>query len=317
MSCAAPRLTSFTTDMSEPMDRLQNEGVRLTYALITPARDERDNLERLARCLVAQTTLPVAWIVVDNGSTDGTADLCEELVAEHPWIRNHTSPPAEKAEPGQPIVRAFHAGLAELDASADVFVKLDADVSFDTDHFARLLEAFDRDPRLGIAGGTCFEFDGDEWRPTHVTGEHVRGAVRAYRRACLDDVLPLEEGLGWDTIDELKATAAGWRTGIVPGLRFDHHRPLGARDGRPWSRAMNQGRASRYMGYRLWYLGTRALFRARKDPAALAMIWGYALSALRREELHPDQGILAQVRNQQRLAQLPIRAREALGRRLS
>ena len=36
------------------------------------------------------------------------------------------------------------------------------------------------------------------------------------------------------------------------------------------------GRASWYMGYRPSYLALRALYRARREPAALAMLWGYA-----------------------------------------
>jgi len=287
----------------------------LTYGLVTPVRDERVNLERLAGCVCGQTVAPAEWLLVDNGSTDGTVELSQALAHAHPWIRVLQSEATRSAEPGLPIVRAFTTGLAALREEPDVVVKLDADVSFSEDHFERLLEAFDREPRLGIAGGVCFELEAGEWRPTHVTGAHVRGAVRAYRRACLDDVSPLEAGLGWDTIDELKAARAGWHTEVVEGVRFDHHRPLGARDGKRWSRALRQGRAARYMGYRLWYLGARAVFRARKDPAAFAMIWGYVTSAYRREPVLADETIREELRRGQRLSELPIRVLEALGRR--
>jgi glycosyltransferase involved in cell wall biosynthesis len=289
---------------------------QLTYALVTPARDERANLERLATCVCSQTVLPLAWNVVDNGSTDGTAHVALALAEQHSWVRVLQSAPTDKAEPGLPIVRAFVAGLAVLETQPDVVVKLDADVSFAPDHFERLLRAFGRDSRLGIAGGVCFELEDGEWRPTHVTGAHVRGAVRAYRRACLESISPLEEGLGWDTIDEVKAAVLGWRTEVVGELRFDHHRSLGARDGLFWSRAHRQGRAARYMGYRFSYLVARALFRARKDPAALAMIWGYCASALQREPVLADERVRAEVRRTQRLSDLPLRAREALGRRV-
>ncbi len=287
----------------------------LTYGLITPMRDERSNLERLSNCVCAQTVAPLEWLLVDNGSTDGTVELSEGLARRCPWIRVLQAEASPQAEPGLPIVRAFTTGLTALHDEPDVVVKLDADVSFAEDHFERLLDAFERDPRLGIAGGVCFELEDGEWRPTHVTGSHVRGAVRAYRRACLRDVTPLEAGLGWDTIDELRAHLAGWHTEVVAELRFDHHRPLGSRDGKRWSRALRQGRASRYMGYRPWYLTARAIFRARKDPAALAMLWGYAASALKREPVLADERLRDELRRQQRLSDLPRRGREALGRR--
>jgi len=288
-----------------------------TYALITPARDERANLERLVGCVMTQTVTPTAWIVVDNGSADGTLELARDLESRHPWFKALTSPPTNRAEPGRPIVRAFRVGLAALETDVDVVVKLDADVSFAPDHFEKLLEAFEADRRLGIAGGTCFELDGGEWRPTHVTGSHVRGAVRAYRHACLADILPLEEGLGWDTIDELKAAAEGWNVAVVRDLRFDHHRPVGGRDGKPWARAVRQGKAAHYLGYRFWYLAARAAFRSRKNPAGLAMVWGYLASAIAREPVFGDPRVRDQLRRQQGLSQLSLRAREALGRRAS
>ena len=81
----------------------------------------------------------------------------------------------------------------------------------DPDYFEKLLGAFAADPTLGIASGQCFELQGGEWRPTHVTGSHVRGAVRAWRWECLQAVLPLDDTVPcvMDLVDELKAAAAG------------------------------------------------------------------------------------------------------------
>ena len=137
--------------------------------------------------------------------------------------------------------------------------------------------------RLGSSGGECLELDGGEWRAVHVTSSHVRGAVRAYRRECLDIVLPLVEGLGWDTVDELQASVHGWRVAVVPGLYFRHHRALGARDGFPWSRAVRQGRAAHYLGYRFWYLAARSRLPCSDEPDCVRHALG-----LRRERDRPS-----------------------------
>ena len=281
------------------------------YAVVTPVRDELENLERLAECMRCQSILPTQWILVDNGSTDGTLALAERLASQHAWIDVTTSEASAIAEPGAPIVRAFAAGLELLREPVEVIVKLDADVSFANDHFERLLAAFGHDLSLGIAGSVCLELRGERWLEATVAAQHVRGAVRAYRWSCWETVRPLEPRLGWDTVDELKAAVAGWRTGTVESVSFRHHRAVGERDGRRWERARRQGRASHYLGYKAWYLVLRSLRRAIDDPAALAMTWGYVEAVVRGEPRHADESVRREARRRQSLGQLPARIGEA------
>ena len=141
---------------------------------------------------------------------------------------------------------------------------------------------------------------------------HVRGAVRAYRRECLAAIGPLEPTVGWDSADELKASAIGWQTETLSGVAFRHHRPLGARDGQRWTRARRQGRASHYLGYRSWYLTLRALRRSLDDPAAVAMLWGFLEATIRRHPRHPDADVRREARRRQSPTQLPARLGEAV-----
>ena len=288
----------------------------LTYVAITPARNEAENLRRLAESMVAQRLRATQWIIVDNGSKDETPDVAAELSERHDWIHTTWSAGDETA-PGAPVVRAFNDGVALLTREPDVIVKLDADVSFDPDYFERLIGQFARDPRLGIASGECVELEGGRWVVRHVTGDHVRGATRAYRRECLDEVGPLPETVGWDGVDELKAHVLGWRTESVSGLRFRHHRAVGARDGAPTSRWLAEGRCAHYMGYGLLYMVVRTLGRALRDrdPHALAMLRGYAGAAIRRAPQYPDESVRSYLREQQRVGRIPTRVLEALGRR--
>jgi poly-beta-1,6-N-acetyl-D-glucosamine synthase len=286
----------------------------MRYAVITPARNEAANLERVASCLLEQTSAPALWVIVDNGSTDGTDRVAARLAGSDPSIVVRRVPGEAVPTRGGPVARAFMAGLDAIREPVDVVVKLDADVTFDPQFFAGLLAEFESDPELGIAGGTCYELEAGEWRPRHVTGSRVRGATRAYRRDCLNAVLPLDDVPGWDGIDELKAGARGWRTSSFAHLRFDHHRQVGDRDLSRRKRLLQVGRATYYTGYRPSYLALRAVYRARKEPMALAMIAGYAGAALRREPRLTDPLVRAQLRDTQRLRVLPVRAREALGR---
>jgi Oligosaccharide biosynthesis protein Alg14 like/Glycosyl transferase family 2 len=287
-------------------------GATLSYAVVTPARDEAENLARLAQCLARQTVPPTTWIVVDNGSSDSTREVLDELAQTHAWIHGVSVPGEETAVRGAPIVRAFHAGLARLDLLPDVVVKVDADISMEPDYFERLLAAFEESPSLGMASGSAYELRGSAWRQIVTTRSSVWGAARAYRRDCLRDVTPLDEYMGWDGIDELKARARGWTTKTLLDLPFRHHRREGERDGarglRGWAA---RGRAAHYMGYRAWYLGLRSLYHARRHPAALGMLWGFAGAALRRDRVCPDQEVRAFLRREQTIRSLPTRRRKA------
>jgi glycosyltransferase involved in cell wall biosynthesis len=287
---------------------------QLTYAAVTPARNEAENLERLAACMARQSLLPEQWLLVDNGSTDDTPAVIAAIVDRLPFAAAISVPnPAPTSVRGRPIVAAFHAGLAALVGDPAVIVKLDADVSFDDAYFERLVCSFAEDPKLGIASGICYELAGGEWRPQHTTRDHVRGATRAYRKECLQQVLPLEERMGWDGIDELKAQVNGWRTASLAGLRFDHHRALGERE-QSWSKWVGQGDMAHYMGYRFSYLLARTSYRMAHEPAAAGMVWGYLTAVAGRRARYPDEAVRRHLRRQQGVGALPARISEALGR---
>ena len=282
----------------------------MTYALVTPARNEAENLRRLAACIAAQTVLPAEWLIVDDGSTDETAALARELPARLLASPRSGGALADGRRSGRDIV-AFKTGVAALREPVDVVLKLDADVSFAPDFFERMLAAFEADPQLGVAGGTCYEQEDGRWLEYRVTGDHVRGATRAYRWACFQDVSPLEERIGWEAVDEARAALNGWRTETLADLPFYHHRRLGGRDGarRAW---VAQGHLAHYLGYRVSFMLLKIAWRLRREPAAVAMLWGYLEAVVRREARYPNADVRAYLRRKQRIRALPLRLREAL-----
>ena len=125
----------------------------LRYAVVTPARNEQDNLPRLAAALAAQE--------LDAGRVDrrrrrvhrrDAATLIAEFAVEHPWAR--ALPRARRRPTGTwlagpprgPRPGGFRFGVAALDVPFDVVVKVDADVDFEPDYFAALIGRFADDP---------------------------------------------------------------------------------------------------------------------------------------------------------------------------
>ena len=217
---------------------------------------------------------------------------------------------------GAPIVRAFEQGLAELEPRAGrprqarcrCLVR------------ARLLQAVDRRPSRKTSGSgwqaaSASSASGAGGSARFVTGSTVWGASRAYRRECLDEIMPLERRMGWDGVDEFRANAARLADRDHSRPLFFHHRKEGERDGSAARARAAQGEAARYLGYRPWYLLLRALHYLPREPAALAMIWGYARAALERRPQCADEVVRDYLRSQQAPRKLPARIAEALGRR--
>jgi glycosyltransferase involved in cell wall biosynthesis len=277
---------------------------RLSYAIVTPARNERDNLQRVADSIRAQQHRPEYWVVVDDDSDDGMRELADELARQHDWILVVGTGEGDEELPNGRLrgreLLAFRHGLRALPTPVDVFVKVDADTSFDADYFERLLVRFVEQPDLGIAGGSCYEIRDGRWERVKVADSHPRGASRAYRWELLETLNALEPALGWDGVDDVMAELRGYRTVGFLDLGFRHHRRVGEREGRMRA-ASALGQQGWYMGYRPSYLLLRALYRARENVASLAMVWGYTRAAATRAPrcCHPE--VIERIREGQRL----------------
>jgi glycosyltransferase involved in cell wall biosynthesis len=276
----------------------------LSYAIVTPARNERENLQRLAQSVIAQEQRPAYWVIVDDGSDDGMDVIAAELASRHDWIivlgtGEGADDLAQGRKRGRDLL-AFRRGVNALPAPVDIFVKVDADTSFDPDYYTQLLARFEAQPKLGMAGGCCYEIVDGEWQRIKVAGSHPRGASRAYRWALRDMVFELEPEMGWDGVDEVMAELRGYTTAGFTEFGFRHHRKVGERDGRLRAGSL-LGRQAWYMGYRPSYLVLRALYRARENAASIAMVWGYAAAAVSGAPQCPVPTVTQRVREGQRL----------------
>jgi biofilm PGA synthesis N-glycosyltransferase PgaC len=294
--------------------------MRERLLIITPAFNEAANLERTARSVASQTREPDVWLLVDDGSTDGTLEIASTLAADVPCMRVLSAPQrVEERDSRDKLAlakeaRAFNWALSQVDLREFTHVgKLDGDVELPPHYFERLLERFAADADLGLAGGVLEELGPRGWRRLGAPSYHVHGALKLFTRECFDAIGGIEERLGWDTIDETYARMRGYRTRSFGDVVARHHRPWGSADGRLRGSA-RIGECAYIVRYSLPWVMLRTVKVCRAEPYVLAGLWflfGYLSARVRRRPKLEDEDFRHFVRRELRARLFPSRFRPA------
>jgi glycosyltransferase involved in cell wall biosynthesis len=260
----------------------------MKYALITPARNEEKFIRETLESMVSQTVLPACWVIVDDGSSDGTVAIIESYINRYEWIELIRRPP-RKARNFAGKVEAFTLGLERVRSlQPDLVGNLDADISFGSDHFEFLLQKFAADQTLGVAGTAYTQPDWDSTADSFEGDISVHGACQLFRYECYLDIggYVANPAGGVDWIAVTTARMKGWTTRNFPERRFHHHRRMGTAERGILGAMFDYGKKDYFLGGApLWEL-CRVAYRATKRPilmGGLALLAGYCYSALRRE----------------------------------
>jgi poly-beta-1,6-N-acetyl-D-glucosamine synthase len=290
--------------------------------VISPVRNEAAHLELVADAMAHQTRPPDLWVLVDDGSTDGTPEILAGLAERIDFVKVVGA--AEQQPSSSPVKdspvkdrlamaaapRTFNRGLHSVEWRSFTHIsKLDGDIELPLDYFGRLLGEFERDPRLGLAGGVWAEpdphsgGDGDGWKVQPIPLEHhVLGSLKCYSLECFEAIGGMQERLGWDTIDLMYARMRGFRTRSFPQLVTRHHRPWGSADGALRGHTRH-GQCAYIVHYPLPWVTLRAFKMARLRPrgiSGVAFLYGYLRSAVRRVPRVEDRELRRFVRRELR-----------------
>jgi glycosyltransferase involved in cell wall biosynthesis len=201
----------------------------LNIQIIIPAHNEEAFLIQTLESLVAQTLQPIKLVVVNDGSTDGTQEIINRFSSAHSFITSVNTNSKSKHEPGSKIINAFYNGFETLDGNFDVICKFDADLIFPKEYLKKISETFQSNPKIGMVGGFCTIEENDVWKVENLTNkDHIRGALKAYRKECFEQIGGLKNAMGWDTVDELTAQFHGWKIATDQTLHVKHLKPTGA-----------------------------------------------------------------------------------------
>jgi glycosyltransferase involved in cell wall biosynthesis len=277
----------------------------MKYVLITPAHNEEAFIAKTLASMVAQTILPERWVIVDDGSTDHTAEIVDRYAARCPWIELVRLPQRQDRNFAAKA-HAINTGLERANSlQFEIVGNLDADVSFAPDYMEFLMQRFSEDPKLGVAG-TPFTQDGnyDSSKDSFEGENYVSGQCQLFRRECFQEIggyVPNRAG-GLDWIAVMTARMKGWKVRSFPEKRFHHHRILGTADKGAILALFSYGEKDYYLGGSpVWQL-FRVAYRMTKRPVVLgglALLSGYMWAALRRSNRAVSPELMRFHRNEQ------------------
>ncbi len=200
----------------------------MKFYIVISAHNEQDSIARTLDSLVNQTLLPSRLVMVNDNSTDKTQEIVKAYTEKHPWISLVNSTSSNKHLPGSKIINAFYKGFETLDDDYDIICKFDADLIFPNNYLEILSNHFKSEPKLGMVAGLCYIEKNKEWVLESLTRkDHIRGALKAYRKECFLQIGKLKPSMGWDTVDELLAKYYGWNIFTDETLHVNHLKPTG------------------------------------------------------------------------------------------
>ena len=256
------------------------------YVLITPARNEAAFIELTLKSVVSQTVKPVRWVIVSDGSTDGTDEIVERYAADNPWIELVRMPERrERHFAGK--VMAFNQGWERVKhLEYTIIGSLDADISFDGDYIEFLLAKFAENPRLGV-GGTPFTEGKGTYDFRFSSIEHVSGACQLFRRECFEEIggyIPIKGG-GIDLVAVVTSRMKGWQTRSFPEKVCFHHRKMGSGMNKGLKLPFKWGQSDyRLGGHPAWEI-FRCFYQMSKRPyvvGGLLCLSGYYVALISR-----------------------------------
>jgi len=198
----------------------------MKHLIIIPAYNEEENIDRVIASLVMQTEVPTKLVIVDDGSTDGTADIVKGWAEKHAWINIVQNKNKERRAHGSKIVRAFNLGLNTVNIQEfDAISKFDADIEFPENYLESISGLLGKEDRIGLIGGGQLTPTKSGWKRDMLTKtDHVNGPVKTYRKRAFVEIGGLIPSMGWDTADEFKLRFAGWKVQRHPDVFVKHYR---------------------------------------------------------------------------------------------
>lgn len=277
------------------------------YIIISPCRNEAQYMRETLDSVLAQSVLPSLWVIVDDGSTDGSSAILKEYADSHSFIKILTRNNRGHRSVGPGVIDAFYAGYESVDLTDYVYCcKLDMDLVLPPRYFEILMTRMEENPRIGTCSGKAYYIHPvtGEKISENCSDEHSLGMTKFYRINCFQQIGGFVREVMWDGIDDHQCRMLGWIACSWDDLelRFTHLRPMGSSQENILVGRMRHGYGQYFMGTGLLYITISAIYRLTWRPfilGGLAVWWGYVQSMVKRDKRLPDPELVKFIRKYQ------------------
>lgn len=244
----------------------------MKYVVIIPAYNEAQYIRNTLESIAVQSILPNLVIVVNDNSTDETSAIVKQFSQHYSWLYSVNKDSQQIHLPGSKVIQAFNFGLnsiKDLD-DFDIIVKLDADLVLPKEYFEEVLNEFYQNKQVGMVGGVAVIKKNNQWIVENLTDkDHIRGAFKAYRKDCFNQIGGLRPAMGWDTVDELLCRYYNWQIIVRQDLQIKHLKPTGAKYDKTARYKQGEAFYSLHYGFLLTIIASAKLAFMKKRPLLL------------------------------------------------
>lgn len=279
-----------------------------SYIIVTPVFNEQKYIAQTIKGVLAQSLLPQVWIIVDDDSTDQSAEIIQSYARRYPWIRYvHRN-----KEIGQTYyesnVRSILLGLQQAnDMDYSYLAILDADMVLPNDYYEKIFKCFASDPKLGIASGVYVDNVKGKHRKILNDRRSTPKSLMVFRRHCyteVDGFIPMKYGCE-DTCACFKARMKGWKTWSYPDLVAVHNKPIGTGHAKNILRIrFSQGLGDWGLAFPLLFMIFKSLRRGFKEYpfllSGIARLMGYCYGHFLSEKRQIPEELVRYISKEQR-----------------
>ncbi|WP_121742926.1 glycosyltransferase family 2 protein [Natronorubrum halophilum] len=268
--------------------------------IITPVKDEVENLPALIGSVVAQSVRPRAWIIVDDGSADGSSEIIRSVSSRLDWVHAISLEGRPEYDIGAHYASVIATGYRYLYRrwrdDLDYYMILDGDMRLTPGYLESLLEILEDDEEIFVvSGGLRIDHDGERSQEERFSDQPIGGATviagEFYRAISGPPLSPCV-----DSVTKAKARLMGGKCAYAADLDewATQSRPTGGKENR-FERGVSNGADNYYVGYHPVVILLKAIHNPTGSPLkqSIGYLYGYFSNFLRRAPRIEDPDVRA------------------------